>query len=177
MHQNILLSSALIDPLHRIGFPTIDVPYSQPYSEWEHSDTPISYPLSLWYLDSSFWSNPDGSFEPWETPEEAQIRFDGYSAVNNQWWTASLKGDINGWNNEMDYSSWYKVPGFIYRIDNIFVPPSIIVEGVTAPSSPLGRRYPKLPMPEPWLIVHDMLPQFRLFQYSIYCCCIIFGAE
>lgn len=163
VHQNILFSNVQIDPQYRIGFPTIDVPYSQSYSEWEHNDTPINYPLSLWYLDSPFWSNPDGSFEPWETHEEIQVRFDGCNAVTNKRWTASLKGDINGWNIKVDNSSWYKVPGFIYRIDNIFVPPSIIVEGVTAPYPPIGRRYPELPMPEPWLIVHDMLPQFRLF--------------
>ena len=142
-----------------IGFPVVDVPDAERYAEWEQNSVPITYTGALWHFADvhEFWTNNDGSFEPWETHEEIQIRFDGsIDASEDSAYGPCLYG------GSQDRDSWYEVPGLIYRIDNIFVPPSVLLSGYYPQS--WEETWPSLSnVPEPWLVAHDMLPQFCLF--------------
>ena len=163
----------------RLGFPTVDVPDAQLYKNWEQNTQPINYTLRpLWYFDDSFngfWGHNDGHFQPWETHEEIQIRFDSSStddiAIESDC-VSCLYGEnieytksING----LDLSTWYGVPGLLYRADNIFVPPSVVVEAKWySPPLSMSDRWgcfgPGIfAVPEPWLVIKEMLPQFSLF--------------
>ncbi len=158
-HKNIKLPNMTTEAPEGLGFATVDVPDAALYVK--RDNTPITYTLNhLWYFDDSshkFWGNGDGQFQPWETHEEIQIRFD--SSID-----APCVPYLHGSNDNVH------VPGIIYRADNIVVPPSIMVEipccyprpeAVVSLCDCFGRRI--VAVPEPWLIIHDMLPQFTLF--------------
>ena len=169
-HQNIGLLFNNTELL-KIGFPTVDVPDPVLYWEWEHNPTLITYPLSLWYFEdtNSFWSNTDGRFQPWETHEEIQVRFDLSSHTTSSD-SACLYGEDFTLYKIDDL--WYTVPGLIYRIDNIFAPPTVQVErGNILPQHFLIRQdlepYCVFFIPEPWMIILERLPQFKLF-HNIY---------
>jgi hypothetical protein len=181
VHENIPLLPAdkwndRVSPGLNSGFPTVDVPDSEAFQDWEQNSAPINYTLKpLWFVDSHsqvFWSHDDGQFQPWETHEEIQIRFDLYkteeapiksaceSCIGNDVFS---KSTVNP-----DVSSWYSVPGTIYRIDNIFVPPSVIVEATYSLPGFMKYRWGCFAsgifaVPEPWLVMQKMLPQFNLF--------------
>jgi len=166
------------DEVERLGFLTVDVPDAGAYTDWECNILPINYTLSLWYFDdpNRFWGSNDGHFQPWETHEEIQICFDGYTqAPSEPEWIACLYGGDMQFkkltSESSDFPTWYNVPGLIYRVDNIFVPPSIIAEGhfpveracIVGPCSWSDWSPLVFAVPEPWLIIHDMLPRFGLF--------------
>ena len=167
-----------------LGFPTVDVPDANPCLGREYNNNPINYTLgALWYFDdyyNVFWGDGDRHFDPWETHEEIQIRFDDfYNTQDNMFFVYSdclaclYGGDIdlyNIWDGNLgNLWAWYAIPGLIYRADNIFVPPSIRVK--MRYNGPLGLhitgldhlRWRYFYVPEPWLIIYDMLPQFKLF--------------
>jgi hypothetical protein len=159
VHKNINVQNMTTEAREGLGFTTVDVPDATAYAI--QGDTPITYTLSsLWYFDDTshkFWGNGDGQFQPWETHEEIQIRFD--SPID-----APCVPYLYGYNDTVH------VPGLIYRADNIVVPPSIMVElpccyprpeAVVSLCTCLRRRI--VAVPEPWLIIHSMLPQFTLF--------------
>jgi len=183
-HAGNWINQAWLADVWGLGFPTVDVPDAGPYLGWEHNATPINYTLgSLWYFDDYFnvyWGNGDEHFQPWETHEEIQIRFDDfYSTQDDMFLVYSgcvaclYGGDIdlyNKWDDELgNLWAWYAIPGMIYRADNIFVPPYIIVS--MDYSYPGGvhitgldyNRVRNFAVPEPWMVIWEMLPQFKLF--------------
>jgi hypothetical protein len=161
VHTNIhVLQNISIEDQEGRGFTTVDVPDASAYATQD--TTPITYTLSsLWYFDDTthhFWGNGDDQFQPWETHEEIQIRFDSPPGKPCQPYLCG--------STDTDYD----VPGLIYRADNIVVPPSIMVEipccyprpeAVVSLCDCFGRRI--VAVPEPWLVIHEMLPQFTLF--------------
>ncbi|MBU7028517.1 MAG: S-layer protein, partial [Theionarchaea archaeon] len=171
-----------------LGFCTVDVPDAGPYLGWEFNYTPINYTLaSLWYFDdyyNVYWGDGDEHYDPWETHEEIQIRFDDfYDTQDDMFFVYSdclaclYGGDIdlyNIWDGDLgNLWAWYAIPGLIYRADNIFVPPSIAV--YMKYNHPYGRHIVGLDyerrrtfyVPEPWMVLWGMLPQFKLF-HTIY---------
>ena len=155
------------DEVAALGFPTVDVPDPALYRKWEHNSTFMTYPLPLWYFDDihKFWGNGDGDFQPWETHEEIQVRFDYHDAKKCG---ACLSGGDTTIHTTTTLSD-FTVPGLIYRADNIFAPPMVMVDPeysqpteVPFFSADLGP-YTVLFMPEPWIVVHNRLPQFKLF--------------
>ncbi len=189
MHQNIPLydwnaDGSLQD--ERLGYPVLDVPDSIPYNAWDNNVVDINYTLtSLWWFDdydNRVWGDQDGFFDPWETHEEIQYRFDNLAVFDPFTGTTVrdnladlLGGDIvlfqgpvgNGLRFE-----YMNIPSLIYRADNIFVPPEIIVTQT--------RNWPTYMhnnivvdldyeytatwyLPDPYYTVYDMLPKFMLF--------------
>ncbi|MBU7040674.1 MAG: S-layer protein, partial [Theionarchaea archaeon] len=167
-----------------LGYPTVDVPDAVPYNGWDNNGTPITYTLNpLWYFDdfdNVLWGNGDQHFQPWETHEEIQIRFDDFYSTQEDMWlqyadcrACLYGGDIdlyNAWDGMLgNLWAWYAIPGLIYRADNIFVPPSIVC--YMDYNHPAGIRITGLdynrvrafPVPEPWMVYWGMLPQFKLF--------------
>lgn len=166
VHQNINL---FLDDSPRafqnIGSPTVDVPDPRSYWEWEHNAPLTNYPLSLWHFDDVFWGSNDGNFQPWETHEEIQIRFD---SDTGQKCAACAYGKDTVIEPAIS-KDWYLIPGLIYRADNIFAPPAVMVEReseepVTNPFFSVDLEpYNVFFVPEPWMVVHERLPQFTLF--------------
>ncbi|MBU7017441.1 MAG: S-layer protein [Theionarchaea archaeon] len=176
VHENITYTN--LEPLTdrvfyegSLGFPTSDVPDAGLYGNWENRLIPLNYTLpSLWYFNDSnaFWSYDYGHFQPWETHEEIQIRFD-----LNESSPASCLPYLYGMDimqkkspDELDLSNWPRVPGLIYRADNIFAPPLISVEmwfSYTFPQVTRLMRPRFFTIPEPWMVMQGMLPQFKLF--------------
>lgn len=172
-----------IAQLMYLGFPTLDVPDSSLYQEWEYNATSINYTLgSLWYFDDNphaFWGNNDEKFQPWETHEEIQTRFDSQSDTKNDLFLTPqdhlpcLYGeDIRLYKCDEEFGNLtdgYILPGLIYRADNIFVPPmvSIITEYKSTIGNSLSdvdlRQYTNLFVPEPWMVLLNRLPSFKLF--------------
>ncbi|MGC1121060.1 MAG: S-layer protein, partial [Candidatus Methanofastidiosia archaeon] len=167
-----------------LGYPTVDVPDAVPYHGWDNNATPICYTLNpLWYFDdydNGYWGNGDQHFQPWETHEEIQTRFDDFYTEREDMLlehadcgACLFGGDIKLYNPDDgsigDLWSWYPIPGLIYKADNIFVPPSIIC--YMDYNHPAGTRITGLdynrvrafPVPEPWMVYYGMLPQFKLF--------------
>ncbi|MBU7016816.1 MAG: S-layer protein [Theionarchaea archaeon] len=152
-----------------LRFPTIDVPDAMAYQEWEHGEiTSTLEPLYFFDDVNAFWGNNDGHFQPWETHEEIQIRFDRIHIDTGM--VNFIPCLYGGTSPDEQEATWYSIPGVIYRADNIFVPPSVMVElpccyprpdAVSAFCDCFGKRI--LSIPEPWLVAHDMLPQFKLF--------------
>jgi hypothetical protein len=171
-----------------LGFCTVDVPDASPYLGWEYNLTPINYTLaSLWYFDdyyNVYWGDGDEHFDPWETHEEIQIRFDDfYNTQDDMFFIYSdciaclYGGDIDLYNMWDGYLcnlwAWYAIPGLIYRADNVFIPP--VIDVYMKYNHPAGRhivgldyeRRRTFTVPEPWMVIWDMLPQFKLF-HTIY---------
>jgi hypothetical protein len=164
-HENI----SPADYCKRCEFSTSDVPDAQLYRNWEDNLIPINYTLpSLWYFDDfyAFWGYDYGHFQPWETHEEIQILFDLNDGISAEPCLPCLFGisvaDMRP-PDELDLSNWPRVPGLVYRADNIFAPPSISVEMWFHPQVrfPMGPRI--FYVPEPWMVMQGMLPQFKLF--------------
>ncbi|MBU7044356.1 MAG: S-layer protein, partial [Theionarchaea archaeon] len=177
--------TAAITQLWALGFPTVDVPDASPYLGWELNNTPINYTLgSLWYFDDYYngtWGNADEHFQPWETHEEIQIRFDDFYNTQTDMLfeysdcVACLYGGDIDLDNKWDFQAlgnlwaWYAIPGLIYRADNIFVPPQI--ECTQDWNDPLGTHIIDLDydrsrtylVPEPWMVYYEVMPQFKLF--------------
>lgn len=114
----------------------VHVPDSSLYENWENDVLPLNYTQQfLWYFDDSnaFWGNNDGTFQPWETHEEVQILFDpdiNQKTARSYCVPCLCGGDGTCLKStrDPDLSELFEVPGVIYRVDNIFVPPSVIVE-------------------------------------------------
>jgi hypothetical protein len=174
---------AYSSPEWGLGWPTVDVPDASPYASWDNNFTPINYTLgSLWYFDdyyNLYWGDGDQHFDPWETHEEIQLRFDDFWDV--QWdmqlvyencWACLYGGDIdlyNSWDSTIfgNFWAWYAIPGLIYRADNIFVPPYIACymkynhpAGVHIVGLDYERRQ-TFYVPDPLLVYWGMLPQFK----------------
>jgi len=158
-----------LSDVERIGYPTVDVPDALLYKEWEH--TPTTYTLPLWWFDDphGFWGNNDQHFDPWETHEEIQVRFDVIPYSADTECVSCLHGNDISFHPIPGhrFSDWYAIPGLIYRADNIFPPPMIRVEPQYAQSTeghfPVDLEpYTALFVPELWMVVHDRLPQFTL---------------
>jgi hypothetical protein len=171
--------------LWAVGFPTVDVPDAGPYLGWEMNPTPINYTLaSLWYFDDYYnavWGNADEHFQPWETHEEIQIRFDDFYNTQTDMFleysdcVACLYGGDIDLDNKWDYQAfqnlwaWYAIPGLIYRADNIFVPPQIGC--IMSWNDPAGTQIIDLDyertrtfwVPDPYYVYYEMMPQFKLF--------------
>ncbi|MBU7020636.1 MAG: S-layer protein [Theionarchaea archaeon] len=153
------------------GMPAVDVPDSAPYAEWDNTTSPLTYTLGgLWYFDDeehAFWGNGDGTFQPWETHEEFQLQFDLERASTS----SGCRTCLYGWEKEIHeqgHSEWSRISGIIYRADNIFVPPTILVDlqKEEPPNFPYAEDfdpYTLLFVPEPWMVIHDHLPCFTLF--------------
>ncbi len=165
VHENI----SPVDYCKRCEFSTSDVPDAQLYKNWEDNLIPVNYTLpSLWYFDdfNAFWGYDYGHFQPWETHEEIQIMFDLNDGISAEPCLPCLfGGNIEDMRppGELNLSSWHRIPGLIYRADNIFAPPSVRLETWFHPQR--GEQWtPKiLYVPEPWMVTHGMLPQFKLF--------------
>jgi hypothetical protein len=163
VHENI---NTLLDSYESLGFSTSDVPDAQLYRNWERNNLPLTYTLqSLWYFNSStFWSCDYERFQPWETHEEIQIRFD-LNKTSNPCVPCLYNEDTIYTNpiDSLDLSNFCRVPGLIYRADNIFAPPSVSIR-----YWPLGfglaySRPQILYVPEPWMVTQGFLPKFKLF--------------
>lgn len=173
-----------------LGYPTVDVPDAVPYNGWDNNPTPINYTLgALWFFDdydNGYWGNGDQHFQPWETHEEIQIRFDDFYNTQDDMFleyadcrACLYGGDIdlyNRWDDTLgNLWAWYAIPGLIYRADNIFVPPSIVV--TMDYNAPWGEHITGLDfnavrsfaVPDPYLVYTGMLPKFKLFNtiYSV----------
>lgn len=111
--------------LAKMGTPVVFVPDGEPYGM---PDLAISF-LPLQYFDDphGFWGAGDSTFQPWETHEEIQL------------WTRDVTspceiclhgGDIPLFREDstVDLEYLLSLPGMIYRIDNIFAPPVIMIE-------------------------------------------------
>lgn len=180
---NELLYSTIPDYMKDIGCPTVDVPDDSPYHTKERNTIPITYTMGgLWYFNDpyNFWTK-DSNFQPWETHEEIQIRFDdsGFSQdiSNNNNNTCPIHlygGDIPVDSPALIFDTWYTVPGLIYRVDNIFVPPVLLLNPKYGKSNSSEfseherifescQKYTVLYMPEPWMVVNTRLPEFKMF--------------
>ena len=177
------LDIELPDQMEGAGFPTVDVPDAWLYKKQDHNTIPINYRIrALWYFDDhphKFWGNGDLDFQPWETHEEIQIRFDDFHCVQDDTMISPgcaahlYGGDVTLYNlsDELTTLHWYSVPGLIYRADNIFAPPMLLVEPdlqlveAPFPSADL-EKYTVLHIPEPWMVVQERLPEFNLFNIS-----------
>jgi hypothetical protein len=99
-----------------------------------------------------------------KTHEEIQIRFDLNKTPNLC--VPCLYNEDTIYTNPLDnlnLSNFRRVPGLIYRADNIFAPPSVSIR-----DWPLGVgltyfRPQILYVPEPWMVTQGFLPKFKLF--------------
>lgn len=153
-------------------FRAVHVPDSSLYESWENDALSLNYTLqSLWHFDdpNAFWSCNDGAFQPWETHEEIQIRFDpntNVTTARSYCVPCLYGGDAAHLKSveDQNLSGGHKIPGLIYRVDNIFVPPSVIVEMWFGIHHRMRGRGPRIfTVPEPWMVVRGMLPQFKFF--------------
>ncbi len=180
----------------RLGYPVLDVPDATPYNSWDRNPSSpppfgilnmpwIDYTLiSLWWFDDydhGFWGDQDGVFDPWETHEEIQFRFDNlsvfdpFTGTNVQDYLADLLGgDIKLFRNPPAPGSPLNlnnmlIPSLIYRADNVFVPP--MIECIQTKNYPGGMHivdldyeyvYPYY-VPDPWYVIIDALPKFMFF--------------
>jgi hypothetical protein len=162
------------------GVPTVDVPDNNIYTEWDNNIPSLTYTLQgLWYFDDSdhkFWGNGDGIFQPWETHEEIQLQF----TIVNQDASSDCMAGLPGWGFDNDTSEnkkwntirgdWNTMGGIINRADNIFVPPTILIDVLKEEDQkdetffPLSKLYPYtvLFVPEPWMVIQEWLPCFSL---------------
>ncbi len=180
VHENVnpFLTNASISyksrltKLTRTGFPTVDVPDEEPYLQWEHNHTtPTNYTLvPLWYFDDYYnavWGNADEHFQPWETHEEIQIRFDAFLTLKNTMFMTRPEcyAYLRGGDMQVGAAKWYTVPGIIYRVDNIFTPPCVSIkqENVQSSFSANAQRYTHLFVPDPYFVWFELLPQFECF--------------
>jgi hypothetical protein len=200
-HQDIPLYDWLPLPVpddlflgEMLGYPVLDVPEATPYNAWDFNPgyaptlsprtlPPINYTLSsLWYFDDynwGNWGNQNGIFDPWETHEEIQYRFDNLAVFDpasgllvRDYLADLLGGDVNLWKNPppatLDLSNML-IPSLIYRADNIFLPPMILC--IQTKNHPSGTLIVDLDyelavqyyVPEPWFVVNDALPKFMFF--------------
>ncbi|MBU7014687.1 MAG: S-layer protein [Theionarchaea archaeon] len=153
------------------GLPTVDVPDSASYAEWDNTTPPLTYSLrGLWYFDDdnhAFWGNGDSTFQPWETHEEFQLQFN----VERSSASSDCRACLYGWEKDIrdqEPSERSLIPGITYRADNIFVPPSVLMDlpKGESPGFPFAvdfDPYTLLFVPEPWMVIHEHLPCFTLF--------------
>ncbi len=197
LHQDIPLYDWTGDGLligERLGYPVLDVPDANPYNNWDQNpfspptsgitaNPPINYTLtSLWWFDDydhGFWGDQDGVYDPWETHEEIQFRFDNLSvfdpfsgATVQDYLADLLGGDVDLWRNPppppLDLSNML-IPSLIYRADNVYVPP--MIECIQTRNYPGGERIVDLDyeyfryyyVPDPWYVTIGALPKFMFF--------------
>ncbi len=171
----------------RLGYPVLDVPDANPYNavpvQWDQNPVPIDYTLtSLWWFDdydNGFWGDQDGVFDPWETHEEIQFRFDNltvfdpFTGTNVQDYLADLLGgDIDLWRSPppppLNLNNML-IPSLIYRADNIYVPP--MIQCIQTKNHPAGEHIVDLDfeyttvyyVPDPWYVNIGALPKFMFF--------------
>lgn len=195
MHEDIPLYDWTGDTLlsnERLGYPVLDVPDAKIYNNWDQNpfspptsgvvqNPPINYTLtSLWWFDdydNGFWGDQDGIFDPWETHEEIQYRFDNLAVFDPFSGTTVrdnladlLGGDIDLWRSPLPITmNNMLIPSLIYRADNIFVPP--MIQCVQTRNHPAGQHIVDLDyeltsyyyVPEPWYVTIGGLPKFTLF--------------
>ncbi|MBU7017153.1 MAG: S-layer protein [Theionarchaea archaeon] len=150
--------------IENLGFPAVDVPNEGPYLLWKKMPLLLDNTLkALWYLDDGMWGNNDDSFQPWETHEEIQIRFDDLQDKENQYMNGAAVYGGNTAVYQQYPQQWCSVPGLIYRADNIFAPPMISVNVDNAYCDDYPFTPAHLFVPEPFLVYNEMLPQFKLF--------------
>jgi hypothetical protein len=195
MHTDIPLydwtgNGLLVD--ERQGYPVLDVPDATPYTVWDVNPfspptsgiTPnplINYTLtSLWWFDDydhGFWGDQDGMYDPWETHEEIQFRFDNLAVFDPFSGTTVrdhladlLGGDILLWRPPLPLTMINMlIPSLIYRADNIYVP--TMIECVRTRNHPSGEHIVDLDfelttyyyVPDPWYVIYDALPKFMFF--------------
>ncbi|KYK33932.1 MAG: S-layer protein [Theionarchaea archaeon] len=191
LHENIPLYDwsipAGVLAGERLGYPVLDVPDANPYNavpvQWDQNPVRIDYTLtSLWWFDdydNGWWGDQDGVFDPWETHEEIQFRFDNltvfdpFTGANVQDYLADLLGgDIDLWRSPpptpLDLSNML-IPSLIYRADNIFVPP--MIQCIQTKNHPAGEHIVDLDfeyttvyyVPDPWYVNAGALPKFMFF--------------
>ncbi|MGC1120271.1 MAG: S-layer protein [Candidatus Methanofastidiosia archaeon] len=195
MHQDIPLydwngNTLLSD--ERLGYPVLDVPDATIYNNWDQNpfspptsgvtpNPPINYTLnSLWWFDdhdNGIWGDQDGIFDPWETHEEIQFRFDNLAVFDPFSGTTVrdnladlLGGDIKLWRPPLPLAmNNMLIPSLIYRADNIFVPP--MIQCIQTKNHPGGERIVDLDfeytrvyyVPHPRYVYYHALPQFMFF--------------
>ncbi|MGD2250667.1 MAG: S-layer protein [Candidatus Methanofastidiosia archaeon] len=167
----------------RLGYPVLDVPDAKDYNKWDKNppvNPPINYTLtSLWWFDdydTGLWGDQDGMFDPWETHEEIQYRFDNLAVFDPFSGTTVrdnladlLGGDIDLWKSPLITMNSMFIPSLIYRADNIFVPPSLLCKQTK--NHPGGIHVVDLDyeltieyyVPDPYLVTINGLPKFTLF--------------
>jgi hypothetical protein len=196
IHQNIPLYDWTLDNNllsdERLGYPVLDVPDATPYNNWDQNpfspptsgvtpNPPINYTLtSLWWFDdydNGFWGDQDGVYDPWETHEEIQFRFDNL-AVFSPFSGATVRdhladllgGDIDLWRPPLPLTmNNMLIPSLIYRADNIYVPPMVVC--IQTRNHPAGLNIVDLDyelteyyyVPDPWYVIRDALPKFMFF--------------
>ncbi|MFQ6089571.1 MAG: S-layer protein [Candidatus Methanofastidiosia archaeon] len=147
----------------------------------------IAYTLkSLWFYDdfeNCVYGNANGLFDPWETHEEIQVRFDDLYADEfrktakhfNNHIPDLFGGDISP--TDAISLVWYdgrvvktpRIPGLIYRVDNIREPPQMVVDGVYLDEQ--GTHQTDLhyyvvktfKIPHPYFVLNGLLPKFYFF--------------
>lgn len=175
IHENIPFmteSSLATDPgdVKTVGFTTVDVPDAAAYREWEKNTIPVNYSASLWYFDDAsheFWGNGDSQFQPWETHEEIQVRFDGSEIHEGECLPILQGGNIHvtlNFDPAGMLHDWYTLPGLIYRADNIFAPPMVKINNLYVPfESEIPLNLQTAFIPDPDLVMREELPCFTLF--------------
>ncbi len=195
LHQDIPLYDWTGDTLlsdERLGYPVLDVPDATDYNSWDQNpfspptsgitpNPPINYTLtSLWWFDDydhGFWGDQDGVFDPWETHEEIQFRFDNLAVFDPFTGTTVrdhladlLGGDILLWRPPLPLTlDNMLIPSLIYRADNIYVPP--MIECIQTKNHPAGVQIVDLDyeyttyyyVPDPWYVHTGALPKFMFF--------------
>jgi hypothetical protein len=195
MHQDIPLYDWDGDGLligERLGYPVLDVPDATIYNNWDQNpfspptsgvtpNPPINYTLtSLWWFDdydAGLWGDQDGVYDPWETHEEIQFRFDNLSVFDpfsgqtvQDYLADLLGGDIILWRPPLPLTlANMLIPSLIYRADNIYVPP--MIQCVQTYNHPAGLHIVDLDfeltrtyfVPDPYLVHIDALPKFMFF--------------
>jgi len=111
---------------------------------------------SLWYLDdweNARYGNANDQFDAWETHEEIQIQ------LNSGKIAAHLKNRsrrlILGGIKHMPPEN---IPGLIYRIDNIRIPPQLTIRCRVHNQAEMGEFM----IPYPSILTRRMLPRFLL---------------
>jgi len=176
------------------GQTVVDVPDATEYDNaywWTPPGTASaqSYTLSsLWWYDDrdhALYGNGDGKFDPWETHEEIQVRFDDlYNIKNKEYQLTGLPlqdhlADLAGGDILLNLQP-PDVPGLIYRADNIRVPPMI---NLTSDRLTWGTQFSEhyirtdldfywtntIRVPDPHFWYYGGLPTFKLLgkEYTV----------
>ena len=195
MHTDIPLYDWTGDTLlndERLGYPVLDVPDAAPYNSWDQNpfspptsgvtaNPLINYTLtSLWWFDdydNGLWGDQDGMYDPWETHEEIQFRFDNLAVFDPFTGTTVrdhladlLGGDIDLMRGVPPLSlATMTIPSLIYRADNIYIPPTVMC--TQTKNDPRGVHVVDLDfeftrhyfVPDPLLVYYDGLPKFMFF--------------
>ncbi|MBU7031477.1 MAG: S-layer protein [Theionarchaea archaeon] len=152
------------EKIEKMGTPVVFVPDGRLYGM---TDLVTSF-FPLQYFDDphGFWGTGDNTFQPWETHEEIQL---WSRDVTSPCEICLYGGDIPLFreHSTVDLEYFLSLSGMIYRIDNIFAPPVIMIESkYIEPFNILfawdPNPYRKIFVPEPWMVMQGRLPHFTL---------------